>query len=103
MALSVSCRVGTKIPVPSVAGHGRSRSSQLHPGFLRPAWMRDCRDECSTRPYPRNMYGTSQGVDLVFNGHTQGSHGDPCIQAVPVSQEEALLGKPLLGQGLLRR
>lgn len=45
------------------------------------------------------MYGTSQGVDLVFDGHTQGSYGDPCIQAVPVSQEEALLGKPLLAKG----
>jgi len=73
----------------------------MHPGILWPQGMQSSRAECAGEPCSFDMYGSSEGIDIRFNGYIEGSDSDTHIQAVFVFEKETLFGQSLLGTWVL--
>ena len=59
--------------------------------------------ERSTGSYTPNSDDSSQEVDIGDGGDSERSYSNSGVQAVSVSEEEALLGQPFLGARVLCR
>ena len=64
--------------------------------------MPDCGAERAARSCALTGQGSTKAIDLKADGSGQRPHGAEVVHEVSLPEEKALLGQPLLGQGLLR-
>ena len=57
--------------------------------------------ECPGGPSASLGIGTAESLDFQVDGYIEGKVGDKTFQELPKPEEEAILGQPFLGQGLL--
>ncbi len=94
--------MGTKIPVPDVEGRHWSGGTQQYRGILQPVAVPDCGAERAAGPCTFIGEGAAEDIDFEADGRGQGSNSPEVIHEIPVPSEEAVLGQPLLGKGILR-
>ena len=100
MALSVSPRLGSEVPIPNPEGFRERVLASWDPGHLWLRRLRGCGVERATGSRACGDDGSAKEIDLRPGRPYKGSNCNATVPPVSVV-EEALLGKSLLGKGLL--
>ena len=101
MALPVPHCMGAKIPLPRFAGDDQRGRRKRNNGNLWLCWMRGSRVEYPARPCAFGGDDSAKAIDIRFVGTAERANVDEALPAVSAFEEKALLGQPLLGQGIL--
>jgi hypothetical protein len=101
MALSVSCRLGSKVSVPYIDGGSKGGFGNWHPSDLWIRRMRSCGAECPNRSCAYGDNGTAKDIHIGVVGKAEGPNLDEVVPSVSAVKEEAILGQSFLGERLL--
>ena len=103
LALSLSLGLGPEVSVSDTDGERRGGGGPVYSGLFRATACGGDGTERAGRSRAFVGNGAAESVNLELRGDAEGENGDPSIQQVPRAEAKAVLGKPLLGQGVLRR
>ena len=101
MALPVPFRMGAEISIPRIDREDWSGSRGNNTSTVVTTWVHIDRAEYPARP--RSSFGESspQIIDIDGDGYVKGKKRNKGISEEPRVEDETLLGKPLLGRGIL--
>jgi hypothetical protein len=94
--------MSAKISVPRIAWGSKRGRRKRDNGNLWLRWMRGSRAQCPVGPRTHGGDDPAKVVDIRFVGTAERANVDEALSAVPILEEKALLGQPLLGQRILR-
>lgn len=88
MALPVPYRLGTEVSLPDSTRRSGAGGVQLHPNISRPVELCVDRVECAERSQPSYHYGTSESINIEFDGCAERAFSDKGVQKVSVPEEK---------------
>ena len=94
--------MGTEVSIPGIEGRHWTGGTQQHRGILQSTAVPGCGAERTAGSCTSVGEVAAEGIDFEADGCRQGADGAEVIHEIPVPSEEAILGQPLLGEGILR-
>ena len=99
MALPVPYCMGPEVQTSGFARSGGAGGVQLPPSISGPSELHADRAECAERSRPSDCDGTTESIDIEFDGGVERSDSDKSVQQFPYLKKKPYWGNHFWARG----